>query len=92
MSNIIQLTIPDEYHILQTGIFKNECPYDGTPLSKTGTHHGCYDGEFGIADTFTCEKNCIIQYVDMWKHKLERFDVAEESSAERLKRKIEAQS
>lgn len=64
----IILTIPDEYHILQTAAFANECPYDGTELTKTGTHHGCYDGEFGVADTFTCEKHCIIQYIDMWRN------------------------
>lgn len=68
MNDLITLTIPDEYHILQTATFKNECPYDGTKLTKTGTHHGCYDGEFGIADRFTCEKHCIIQYIHMWQN------------------------
>lgn len=66
--DLIKLTIPDEYHILRTAEFKNECPYDGTKLTKTGTQNGCFDGEYGAADRFTCEKLCLIQYVHMWSN------------------------
>ena len=64
----ITLRIPDEYHIVQTATFKNECPYDGSPLTITGTHNGCFDGEFNAVHTFTCDNHCIIQYIDMWRN------------------------
>lgn len=63
----ILLTIPDGYHIIRTRRFKNACPYDGTPLHVTGSVQGCFDGEFAHGDLFTCEKNCVIQYTDMFK-------------------------
>lgn len=63
--SLIRLRMTDGYGIATNYLCKNECPYDGAKLHKTGEYHGCYDGEWTQVDNFTCEKNCVIQYRDM---------------------------
>lgn len=67
-AEIIYLRMTDDYGVANNYRVKNECPYDGSKLTKSSPRNGCYDGDWTFVDTFSCENGCTIQYKDMRKH------------------------
>jgi hypothetical protein len=64
----IVLRLSEPYGGARNYQVKNECPKCKSKIIKTGTHSGCYDGDWDYTDKFTCENNCFITFSEIKKY------------------------